>query len=154
VILKNNLDISKGDIQDIPYLIPLLKELFTIEKDFTFEKANHVEGLKLLISNKSSTVVVARFENEVIAMVTIQTIISTATGSKTGLIEDFIVKDDFRDLGVGTHLFNYLKEYAKKHHIKRLQLVCDEDNDVAKEFYTNKSFKKSNMAAWYNHLVE
>jgi hypothetical protein len=38
--------------------------------------------------------------------------------------------------------------------MKRLQLVCDEDNDVAKEFYTNKSFKKSNLAAWYNHLKE
>lgn len=154
MILKNNLEISRGDVEDIPYLIPLLKELFAIEKDFIFDKDKHQEGLSLLIANRNSTVVVARFENEVIAMVTIQTIISTATGSKTGLIEDFIVKDDFRDLGVGTHLFNYLKEYAKKHHMKRLQLVCDEDNEIAKEFYTNKSFKKSNLSAWYNHLME
>ncbi len=152
MILKNNLQIRNAKIDDIESLIPLLKQLFTIEKDFCFDKAKHEEGLRLLLKRKEAIVVIAKFEEETIAMVTMQTIISTAVGAKTGLIEDFIVSDDYRDMGVGTYLFEYLKKYANKHHIKRLQLVCDNDNTNAKEFYLKKSFKKSNLSAWYNHL--
>lgn len=152
MILKNNLEICKAGIDDIDKLIPLLKQLFSIEKDFTFNEKKHKEGLKLLLKKKESLVILAKFDNEIIAMVTMQTIISTAVGAKTGLIEDFIVSDDFRDMGVGTYLFDYLKNYAKKHNIKRVQLVCDNNNTSAKEFYEKKSFKKSNLSAWYNHL--
>lgn len=152
MILKNNIQICKAGIEDIDSLIPLLKQLFSIEKDFDFNKKRHEEGLKLLLKKRDSLVVIAKFEGEVVAMVTMQTIISTAVGAKTGLIEDFIVTDDYRDMGIGTYLFEYLKNYARKHDIKRMQLVCDNDNISAKEFYLKKSFKKSNLSAWYNHL--
>lgn len=152
MILKNNIQICKAGIEDIDSLIPLLKQLFSIEKDFDFNKKRHEEGLKLLLKKRDSLVVIAKFEGEVVAMVTMQTIISTAVGAKTGLIEDFIVTDDYRDMGIGTYLFEYLKNYAHKHDIKRMQLVCDNDNISAKEFYLKKSFKKSNLSAWYNHL--
>lgn len=152
MILKNNLQICKATNEDIPFLIELLQNLFSIEKDFVFNEKNHTQGLKLLIQNRHSEVIIVKFEEEIIGMITIQSIISTAMGSKVGLIEDFIIKDDFRDMGVGTYLFEYIKEYAKKESFTRLQLVCDEDNNTAKEFYTNKKFNKSNLRAWYYHL--
>lgn len=152
MILKNNLHICKAGMDDLKLLIPLLEELFSIEKDFSFDKQKHEEGLKLLLGNDKSIIVIAKFEGEIVAMVTMQTIISTAVGSKTGLIEDFVVKDDFRDMGIGTHLFNYLKSYAKENNLKRMQLVCDNNNINAKEFYTKKTFIKSNLSAWYNHI--
>lgn len=154
MILKNNIEICKGSIEDIPSLIPLLQELFTIEKDFIFQKEKHEEGLKLLLSHKNCLLLVAKFENEVVAMITMQTIISTASGSKSGLIEDFVVKDDFKYMGVGSYLFEYLQEYAIKKDIKRLQLVCDDYNEIAKGFYTTKQFKKSKLCAWYKYLEE
>ncbi|ADG91697.1 GCN5-related N-acetyltransferase [Arcobacter nitrofigilis DSM 7299] len=152
MILKNNLQICKATNDDLPDLINLLQSLFTIEQDFTFNEKKHEEGIILLINNKSSEVILVKFENEVIGMITIQKIISTVMGTKVGLIEDFIIKDDYRDLGVGTYLLEYIKDYAKKHSLTRLQLVCDEDNTTAKEFYTNKKFKRSNLNAWYYTL--
>ena len=62
--------------------------------------------------------------------------------AKTGLIEDFIVKDDYRDMGVGTYLFEYLKNYALKHKIKRMQLVCDNHNISEKSFIQKDPLKK------------
>lgn len=153
MILKNNLNIQEAKNSDIPYLVALLKELFSIEKDFTFDKVKHEKGLNLLFNDSNALVLIARFEEEVVAMVTMQTIISTAIGEKAGLIEDFVVKDDFKNLGIGTHLFEYLKAYCKQHEIHRMQLVCDNDNENAKEFYTKKAFTKSNLSAWY-HLME
>lgn len=152
MILRSNLQICKATSADIPVLVTLLKSLFCIEKDFTFNKKKHEDGLNLLINSKNSQIVIVKFENELIGMITIQKIISTVMGTKVGLIEDFIIKDDYRDLGVGTYLFEYIKDYAKKNSLTRLQLVCDEDNTSAKEFYTNKKFKRSNLNAWYYHI--
>ena len=152
MILRSNLQICKATSDDISSLVKLLEALFCIEKDFTFDKKKHEDGLNLLINSKSAQVIIVKFENEVIGMITIQKIISTVMGTKVGLIEDFIIKDDYRDLGVGTYLFEYIKDYAKKNSLSRLQLVCDEDNTTAKEFYTNKNFKRSNLNAWYYHI--
>jgi ribosomal protein S18 acetylase RimI-like enzyme len=152
MILKNNIQICKATHQDVEALIPLLKLLFSIEKDFIFNEQKHTQGLTLLLNNPHALIAIAKFEEEIIAMVTMQTIISTAMGSKTGLIEDFVVSNDFQDLGIGTHLFEYLKQYAKEQQLDRMQLLCDNDNLNAKEFYTKKSFQKSNLSGWYYHL--
>lgn len=153
MILKSDLQIFKAKDEDILSLVNLLKELFHIEKDFTFNQTSHEEGLRLLIKSKSSEILVVKFEGEIIGMITIQKIISTVKGSFVGLLEDFVIKEDYRDLGVGTYLFDYIKNYAIEKNLTRLQLVCDEDNEVAKEFYLSKKFNKSNLRAWYYHLV-
>ncbi|RXJ81595.1 GNAT family N-acetyltransferase [Arcobacter sp. F2176] len=152
MILKSNLQICKATKEDFPSIVNLLQSLFCIEEDFTFNEKRHEEGIKLLLNNRSAEVILVKFENEVIGMITIQKIISTVMGTKVGLIEDFVIKDDYRDLGVGTYLLEYIKDYAKKNSLTRLQLVCDEDNTTAKEFYTNKKFKRSNLNAWYYHV--
>lgn len=153
MILKNNLVISEAKKEDIPYLVLLLQQLFTIEKDFIFDAKKHEQGLHLLIEDSNNIVTIAKFEDEIIAMVTIQIIISTAVGAKVGLIEDFIVHDDYKSLGIGSHLFAHIQQKAQEKNLKRLQLVCDNHNENAKEFYTKKAFKKSNLSAWY-YLME
>ena len=149
MILKNNLYICEATHHDIPYLINLLKQLFHIEKDFIFDANKHIQGLKLFLEQDNTHLIIAKFEGDIVAMVSLQTVISTAMGSKAGLIEDFVVHDDYKNLGIGSHLLTYIKQKAKEHKLQRLQLVCDNFNDSAKEFYTKKSFKKSNLWAWY-----
>jgi GNAT superfamily N-acetyltransferase len=152
VILKNNLQICQATLEDIPFLIPLLKQLFCIEKDFTFDAKKHAQGIEELIKNNSSYVFIGKFENEIIAMITIQTLISSVAGSKSALIEDFVVSEEYHHLGVGTQLFNHIKQFSIENNFKRLQLVCDDNNPNAKAFYTKKLFKESNLKAWYSSL--
>lgn len=152
MILKNNLQICQASLEDIPFLVPLLQQLFCIEKDFTFNAEKHIQGLQQLINNSSSYVFVGKFDNEIIAMITLQTLISSVTGTKSALIEDFVVDEDYHHLGAGTQLFNHVKQFIAEQDFKRLQLVCDENNDKAKAFYTKKRFKESNLKAWYCSL--
>ena len=152
MILKSNLQICQATVEDIPYLIPLLQQLFCIEKDFTFNPQKHTQGLEQLIQNDSSYVFVGKFDNEIIAMITLQTLISSVSGSKSALIEDFVVDEEYKYLGVGTWLFEYIKQFAHNHGFKRLQLVCDDNNQHAKNFYQKKAFKESNLKAWYASL--
>lgn len=152
MILKNNLQICQATLEDIPFLIPLLEQLFCIEKDFTFNAQKHTLGLTQLIDAPERFVFIAKFEDEIIAMITLQILISTVTGTKSGLIEDFVVNEEYKRLGVGTQLFEHLKGFALQQKLSRLQLVCDEDNHHAKAFYAHKQFKPSNLKAWYTSL--
>lgn len=149
MILKNNLQICEATKEDIPSLVQLLEQLFCIEKDFQFNHDKHTEGLKLLIEDANSIVAVGRFEGEIIAMLTLQMVISTAIGAKSGLIEDFVVDDNFKSMGVGTLMLDFIKYKSSQKGLKRLQLVCDNFNENAQEFYTKKEFLKSNLTAWY-----
>lgn len=152
MILRDNIEISKAKTEDIELLIPFLKLLFSIEKDFIFNKKKHIKGLNLLINNSSSFIFLVRFKNKIIAMLSIQILISTAIGAKTALIEDFVVLEKYQNMGVGSYLLDFLKKYAKENSIKRIQLLCDNDNTKAEKFYSKKSLKKSNLSAWYMHI--
>lgn len=152
VILKTDLQICQATLEEIPFLIKLLEQLFKIEKDFEFNTQKHTLGLQELISNPSSYVFVGKYDNEIVAMMTVQTLISTVSGSRSALIEDFVVDEEFKHLGVGTQLFEAVKQFILSLNFKRMQLVCDEDNAYAKAFYTHKSFKPSNLKAWYCSL--
>lgn len=149
MILKNNLQIQEAKAEDIPALVGLLKQLFAIEKDFTFDYEKHARALKMLIEDERCIVAVGFFEGELIAMLTMQTVISTAIGAKSGLIEDFVVDENYKHMGVGSHLLHYMKQQAHDKGFKRLQLVCDNFNENAQEFYSKKEFVKSNLTAWY-----
>lgn len=152
VILKSNLQICQATCEEVPFLVKLLEQLFAIEKDFEFNLQKHTQGLQELISCPNSFVFVGKFDGEIVAMITVQTLISTVSGAKSALIEDFVVDEEFKHLGVGTQLFEYVKEFILSQNFKRMQLVCDENNHYAKSFYTHKSFKPSNLKAWYCSL--
>ncbi len=152
MILKNNLQICEAKQEDIPCLVELLKQLFAIEKDFVFDSKKHSLALKMLIEDDHTVVAVGFFEGELIAMLTMQTVISTAIGAKSGLIEDFVVDENYKHMGVGSHMLHYMKQKANDKGFMRLQLVCDNFNENAQEFYSKKEFVKSNLTAWYQSL--
>jgi ribosomal protein S18 acetylase RimI-like enzyme len=152
VILKNNLQICHACLSDVMPLMHLLEQLFLIEKDFVFDAKKHNVALQTLIQEKNSTVFVAKFEEEIVAMVTLQKLVSSAVGGYSGLIEDFVVHEEFKHLGIGSHVLNALMQHAQTHSFKRLQLACDEHNELAQAFYLKKRFKKSNLRMWYLSL--
>ena len=149
MISKSNLQICEATIGDIPYLVQLLEQLFSIEEDFQFNNEKHTQGLKLLIEDPNSVVAIGKFEGEIITMLTLQPLISTAIGAPSGLIEDFVVDKNYKGIGIGSLMLEYIKDKANEKGLQRLQLVCDNFNDNAQEFYKKKEFVKSNLTAWY-----
>lgn len=122
--------------EDIDVLIELLKILFAIEEDFTFNKEVQRKGLALMLEDKSSrAVMVAESGGEVIGMATVQSHISTASGALVGIVEDVVVKQSVRGKGVGKKLLDEIEIWAKTHGMKRIQLLADRTNDPALKFY-------------------
>jgi GNAT superfamily N-acetyltransferase len=132
---------------DIPALVVLLHELFSIEQDFSFDKQKQTTALELLVSDSRCCIYVAEQDANVIGMCTLQTLVSTAEGGYVGLIEDVVISKDHRWKGVGKLLLTEIENWSKQQGLLRLQLLADRSNTDALSFYHALAWSKTSMIA-------
>jgi len=132
---------------DIPQLVELLKELFTIEADFDFDQDKQAHGLNLLLKSEKDCILVAQLlnDNKVLGMCTVQTLISTAEGGSVGLLEDLVVAAEFRHQGIGAKLLVEAVNWAECQGLKRLQLLADKNNLPALSFYQKQGWNSTQL---------
>lgn len=127
-------------------MVALLKELFAIESDFTFNESLHRRGLALMLEEpERRCIMVAQSEQGVIAMCSVQLLISTAEGGTAGVVEDMVVMPEYRGQGIGKKLLESVQKWAEDRGGKRLQLLADQNNISALEFYKKMNWTKTQM---------
>jgi GNAT superfamily N-acetyltransferase len=134
------LTIRPAHHNDVEAMVSLLQALFAVEEDFTPDPDRQRRGLIRFLDGcgKHRCVLVAESENQVIAMATLQILISTAEGGPVGLVEDVVVQVDCRGKGIGRRLMTALATWSTERGLMRLQLLADRTNFSALDFY-NKS---------------
>jgi GNAT superfamily N-acetyltransferase len=122
---------------DMDAMVALLLALFAIEEDFSPDPDRQRRGLTRLLDGcgKHRCILVAENDGEVIAMATIQILISTAEGGPVGLVEDVVVREDCRGAGVGRRLMTAVSAWAAERGLTRLQLLAERTNFDALDFY-------------------
>jgi GNAT superfamily N-acetyltransferase len=147
--------IRKGRLQDIPALVDLLKELFTIEEDFEVDPAKQKAGLKMFLDSGTDAriLLVAESDGKVIGMCSAQTLISTAEGARVAMIEDMVVKDGFRGQGVGKQIMDEIVAWAKKSRITRFQLLADKNNSKAIWFYRKNLWENTQLICLRRKMI-
>jgi ribosomal protein S18 acetylase RimI-like enzyme len=147
--------IRKGHMQDIPSLVELLRELFTIEKDFEFDQVKQKAGLKMFLDKESNEriLLIAESDGEVIGMCSAQTLISTAEGARSAMIEDMIIREDCRGKGIGKQLMDEIVAWAKKSKITRLQLLADKNNSRAIWFYRKNLWENTQLICLRRKMI-
>jgi GNAT superfamily N-acetyltransferase len=108
-----------------------------------------VLGMSMLVTDPAgaSFVAVAVKGIEVIGMATAQTLVSTAEGGRVGLVEDVIVRKDWRGKGTGTRLLDAVVDWSRGMKLKRLQLLADLDNRLALDFYRTRGWQATSLIA-------
>jgi ribosomal protein S18 acetylase RimI-like enzyme len=133
--------------KDIPAMVELLSQLFSIEQDFVPDAHKQGRGLELLLEQSGAHVLVAEVQGRVVGMVSVQTLISTAEGSRVGLVEDLVVAEGHRGSGVGTRLLQAMESRAAACGLKRLQLLADNSNTAALDFYRRNQWQQTSLLA-------
>ena len=132
--------------KDIDGMVMLLDELFSIETDFKIDIFKQKRGLELLLEDKENICIMGAYDGDrIIGMCTMQVLVSTAEGAKVGLVEDMIISEAFRSMGIGTDLLDALESWAKKKNLKRVQLLADKRNKQALGFYKKRGYSVTNM---------
>ncbi|MGL1932517.1 MAG: GNAT family N-acetyltransferase [Desulfotalea sp.] len=130
---------------DIEVLTSLLGELFSIEKDFQFNEKLQKKGLQLMLDNPNGVVLVAELDQTIIGMATGQLLISTAEGGPSLLIEDVIISQKHRGIGIGKNIVDSVCRWATTFGAKRLQLLADVSNINGLKFYEKIGWTRTNL---------
>ncbi|NTU58717.1 MAG: GNAT family N-acetyltransferase [Chlorobiaceae bacterium] len=147
------LTIRIAEKRDIEACARLLGILFSQELEFTPDVRKQESGIEMIIGNPSAgTILVCENDGEIVAMVTLLTLVSTALGREVVLLEDMVVSPESRNQGIGSKLVDHACDWARDHGYGRITLLTDGDNDSAHRFYSRKGFSRSQMAVFRKML--
>ncbi|HEX9243700.1 MAG TPA: GNAT family N-acetyltransferase [Anaeromyxobacter sp.] len=131
---------------DLPVLVRLLGDLFSIEADFRPDPERQRFGLALMLADRGSrAVLVAERGGEVVGMVTGQLVVSTAEGAPSALVEDMVVLASERGRGAGRALLTAIEAWAAERGATRLQLLADRENVAALAFYGRMGWRGTQL---------
>ncbi|MBV5316580.1 MAG: GNAT family N-acetyltransferase [Desulfobulbaceae bacterium] len=133
--------LRKARPQDLEQLTVLLRLLFAIEADFSFNAAKQRQGLALMLDNDRGCILVVEEAGRIIGMCTGQLVISTAEGGPAVLVEDVVVESGHRGRGVGRDLMAAMAGWGLEQGATRLQLLADKNNFPALSFYENLGWR-------------
>ena len=108
------------------------------------------KNLKSLIERlpKNHNIFFYLINNKIVGAITLiieQKIIHS--GGKVGHIEDFVVLDEYRNKGIGSLLYNYVKILCEQNKCYKMILDC---NDIIENYYIKKGFiKKGSYMTYY-----
>ncbi len=144
--MHDTLRIEPATLDDLPELVDLLVDLFTMEADFVPDKDNQTRGLRLILEEPSrGRIFVLRNDHQIIGMINLLITISTAEGGFVLLLEDVVIHRDHRGQGYGTKLIDHAVEFAKMKNFLRITLLTDRGNEQSKKFYLERGFVESDM---------
>lgn len=147
--MKRGITIERAKEEDLTQMAELLSVLFAIEQDFTIDYDKQLSGITKLYHSEGKELLVAKYEGEVVGMVTMQRLISSAEGDYIGQVEDLVVKKEYRKMGVGSRLLNKMRAIAQTYGYKRIQLAADVDNENALQFYTRRGFHQTHLKIYH-----
>jgi GNAT superfamily N-acetyltransferase len=143
--MNSSVDIRQAIPGDVPVLAGLLHQLFSIEQDFHPDPEKQRRGLALLLASSQARVFVAEHEGQVVGMLTLQILVSTAQGGPVGLVEDVVVDAAHRGQGIGGAMLEHLRQWSLRRGLSRLQLLADRDNERALAFYRKQGWTTTEL---------
>jgi len=147
------MEITTAISSDIPQLCLLLDSLFAQEAEFKPDHQAQTRGLSSIIDNTDTgDILVAHEAGQIIGMINLLYTVSTAMGARVAILEDMVIADSNRSLGVGSKLLDYALEFAQSQGCVRVTLLTDHDNTGAHRFYERHGFVRSSMVAFRKPL--
>ncbi len=144
--MKDPVTINFASADDLPQLVELLEELFTLESDFRPDRDQQLRGLRLLLENPhTGRLFVLRIGGKVAGMANALITISTAEGGRVIMLEDVMLRGEYRGFGHGRLLVEHVLDWAAEQGMLRVTLLADRDNLKAQSFYRRLGFELSNM---------
>lgn len=144
--------LRKARHQDLDELTALLRLLFSIEEDFSFNEEKQRQGLSMMLDNDRGCVLVAEEAGQVVGMCTGQLVISTAEGGLAVLVEDMVVNFAHRGRGTGRALLRALADWALGRGATRMQLLADKNNPPALAFYERLGWRMTSLICLRRYL--
>jgi len=143
-----NLKIRDAEKKDVGQVLYMIKELATFEREKYAVKITEEELLEDGFGdNPLYKCIVAEYKGDVIGFALYYIRYSTWQG-KTVFLEDFLVEDKYRSMGVGKLLFEEMISIAKRLKVRQMSWQVLDWNEGAIRFY--KKYEADFFEEWLN----
>jgi len=140
------MEIIRATDDDIPQLCELLNVLFSQEAEFQADNKLQAAGLRQIIDfPERGQILVLRDGQSIIGMVNLLFTVSTALGGRVAILEDIVVRPQYRGKGAGHMLMEAAIGLVKSSGCRRITLLTDATNEAAQRFYRRHGFNISEM---------
>lgn len=144
--MHESIRIEPATLDDLPELVELLYDLFSMEADFVPDRDLQARGIKLILEQPNrGRIFVLRNDHSIIGMINLLITISTAEGGFVLLLEDLVIHRDHRGQRYGSKLLEHAVEFARSKGFTRITLLTDRPNEEATRFYLSRGFVESDM---------
>ena len=144
--MKEQISIRSLEPGDIPAVYKLVRDLAIYEKAEE-ELVTTTEYYHETLLNGSWNAFVAEVKNEIVGTTIFYPIFSTWKG-RILYLEDFVVRSNFRRMGIGKRLFDNLLSYAQENQFKGMRWQVLDWNESAISFY--RSYHSKMEFDWVN----
>lgn len=129
---------------DIPIILEMMKEFYTLD-DYPFDAALAKENLIDFIGNVDLGRLFLIVESKsIIGYITLTFGYSFEYGGRDAFIDEFFIKEAYRNQGVGKSTMGFIREASQGLGIKALHLEVENHNEYASKLYLNEGFKANN----------
>lgn len=104
---------------------------------------------RMILENPGCLLLAAEHEGNIVGTCSVQTLISTAEGGLSAMIEDIVVSREFRKCGIGRRFLEEAERWARGRGITRMQLLCDETNLPARKFYEKTGWDRTHLMNYF-----
>lgn len=146
--MLDGLILRRAKAKDIEAMAALISLIFAVEEDFCVDAEKQKSALNMFLEYPEGRyLLAAEYQGNIIGMCSAQLLLSTAEGGWKAVIEDVVVKQEYRGMGVGQNMLAALSRWAASQGVKRLDLLADCDNANGMKFYDKLLWKKTNLIA-------
>ena len=89
---------------------------------------------------------------EIVGFMNVQQFYSVWSHGEVFLLDDFFISEKYRGKGYGSKALEDLEKYARSISVKRIELLAENTNPKAIEFYTKMNYKKQEVNLFLKYL--
>lgn len=147
-----NLEIRYAKPSESEIILEFIKGIAEYEKLSDQVKAKKEDIYNSIFIEKSANVIIAFLDEIPAGFALFFYNYSTFKGRKGLYLEDLFVYKQYRKMGIGNQLFDYLLKIAKENNCGRMEWVCLNWNKPAIDFYLSK--KARPMSEWTTFRID
>ncbi|MEQ9300972.1 MAG: GNAT family N-acetyltransferase [Cyclobacteriaceae bacterium] len=133
-----------SQMTDIPVILEMMKEFYALD-NYPFDVAVAKENLMEFIGNADLGRLFLILEDKnIIGYITLTFGYSFEYGGRDAFIDEFFIKEAYRNQGVGKATMAFLAEASQGLGVKALHLEVERYNEHASRLYLNEGFKANN----------
>jgi len=130
-----------GDVEDIEQLLPLMQDFYAFER-LPYDEARLRKLLEVLIRNRDlGRLLFFEDADQLVGYMVLGFGFSLECHGRDCLIDEFYVRPEKRQPGIGRAAVNFATETCRELGIKALHLEADHFNARGHEFYKRLSFQ-------------